>query len=171
MDNQQLLQLLQNRARDFLTYLCYRSEAQEGKFELPGIDGTFFLWVDGRIVLEDDSEVPPDTVAYSGDGFSGHELRQALGSGKRVREARFRIEKGENTWLCTVRADRLAVSGLKIDMPPVTDRDEQLYGRLYSVEALNTIIDACYAMFCAAVYADTWQEEGYPAFQEWIAQH
>lgn len=168
MDNESL-QKNSSRGRDFLTYLCYQSDAKAGAINLPGSGGErFSLWVDRKIVLEDDRDPPPNTVTYSGDDFTNQDLKQAIRAGKKVREARFRIEKGENTWTFTFRADRFEVAGLKLDMPATDDVDEQFYARIYSVEALNTILDACYEHFVDQVCGKTWKQEGYPKFQEWL---
>ena len=107
--------------RDFLTYICYKSDEKAGSFEIPGSGQQVSLWVDGKIVMEDDSCFPPNTVSYSGDDFTNQDLKQAIRSGKKVREARLRIENGETTWCFTLRADRLEVSGLKIDIPETDD--------------------------------------------------
>ena len=154
--------------RDFLTYLCYKSDDQAGAFEPEEPSQAFSLWLDGKIVLEDDRDVPPNSVAYSGDDFTNQDVKQAIRSGKKVREARFRIEKAENTWCFTLRADRLDVSGLKLDMPPSEDSDGQFFARIISIEALNDLIDALYKMFTAEFCSDTWKASGARRFQKWL---
>ena len=69
--------------RDFLTYICYKSDEKAGSFEIPGSGQQVSLWVDGKIVMEDDSCFPPNTVSYSGDDFTNQDLKQAIRSGKR----------------------------------------------------------------------------------------
>ncbi len=166
MDNEQQKQ--GSLGRDFLTYLCYKSDDNGGQFELPGSGEQFVLFLDRKIALEDDQEVPPNTVTYSGDDFTEKDLKQAIRSRKKVREARFRIDKGENTWVFTLKADRFEISGLKIDMPAVQDLDEKFYGRIYSIETLQSLLDACYEQFIESVNGKNWKTTGYPRFQKWL---
>ena len=167
MDNGELKK--QNSfGRDFLTYICYKSDEKAGLFEIPGSGQRFSLWVDGKIVMEDDSYSPPNTVSYSGDDFTNQDLKQAIRSGKKVREARFRIENGETIWSFTLRADRFEVSGLKIDMPRTDDIDERFFGRMLSIESLNSLIDTLYEYFIVEVYEKKWKTKGYLEFQKWL---
>ena len=167
MDNDDLKK--QNSfGRDFLTYICYKSDEKAGLFEIPGSGQQVSLWVDGKIVMEDDRDVPPNRVSYSGDDFANQDLKQAIRSGKKVRDARLRIEKGENTWSFTLRADRLEISGLKIDLPGTDDIDEKFHGRMLAVEALNSMIDTLYEYFIVEVYEKTWKTRGYREFQKWL---
>ncbi len=156
--------------RDFLTYICYKSDEKAGLFEIPASDLQFSLWVDGKIVMENDSGAPPNTVSYSGDDFTSLELKQAIRSGKKVRDARLRIEKGENTWSFVLRADRLEVSGLKIDMPRTKDNDldERFYARILSIEALNSLLEELYGYFINQIHGKSWQTSGYSDFQKWL---
>ena len=154
--------------RDFLTYLCYKSDENGGQFEVPGSGEQFVLLLDGKIVLEDDQDAPPNTIIHSGDDFTDQHLKQALRSGKRVREARLRLEKGENTWMFTLKADRFEISGLKIEMPGARDIDERFYGRQYSIEALHGLLDAWFEHFVSEINKKTWKKAGYKDFQAWL---
>jgi len=154
--------------RDFLTYICYKSDKNAGKFRLAESGQEFSVWVDGKISFEDDREPPPNKVSYSGDDFTDRELKQALRTGKRVREARLRVEKGENTWTFTLRADRFEVSGLKLDMPGTDDLEERFFGRMLSLEGLNTLLDGLFEDFIARACGKSWQTQGYMEFQSWL---
>ena len=151
---------------DFLTYICFKSDDKAGLFAIQG--GSFSLWLDGKIVMGDDEGPPPNTISYSGDGFTSHDLKQAIQSGKKVKEARIRLERGENTWVFTLRGNRFEVSGLKIDMPGTNDREEQFFGRMLSVEALNSLIDGLCEYFAGEVADKLWQTNGYMEFQKWL---
>jgi recombination associated protein RdgC len=154
--------------RDFLTYLCYRSDDGGGQLDLPPRGEQCVLLLDGKIVFEDDRDLPPCTVTYTGDDVTGEDLKQAIRAGKKVREARFRVEKGAQTWVFTLRADRFDIAGLKIDMPDARDADERFYGRIYSIEALNELLDACYDHFIGEVHGKHWKTSGYPRLQQWL---
>ncbi len=154
--------------RDFLTFLCYKSDESGGQIENPATKEQFVCLVDGKIVLENDNDIPPCSITYAGDGFSERDLKQALRAGKRVREARLRVEKGENTWEFTLKADRLEVSGLKISMPPAREAEERFYGRMYSIEGLHALLDAYFEYFVGEINAKTWKNKGFKQFQDWL---
>ena len=162
------LQKQSSLGRDFLTYLCYKSDENAGSVSFPGTGKNIFVWIDGKIVMEDDRDPPPNTVSYSGDDFTSRDLKRAIRSGKKVREARLRIEKGENTWTFTLRADRFEISGLKINMPGTDDLDERFFARIYCIEALNSLLDALYDYFIGKVHGKSWKTKGYPEFQNWL---
>ena len=153
--------------RDFLTWLCYKTDERAGKLEMASGD-TFFLWIDGKIVMEDDRAAPPNSVSYMGDDFTNQDIKLAVRAGKKAREARLRIEKGENTWTFTLRGDRMELAGLKIDMPKAADKDEQFFGRITSIEGLNILLDGLYTEFLMDVHSEQWKTSGYKKFQKWL---
>ena len=153
--------------RDFLTWIAYKSDERAGKLAL-ATGETFSLWIDGKIVLEDDRPAPPNSAAYSGDDFTNQEIKAAVRAGKKVREARLRIERGENTWTFTLRGDRMEISGLKIDMPRAADKDEQFFGRIMNIESLNKLLDGLYTEFLMQVHGSDWKAKGYRQFQKWL---
>jgi hypothetical protein len=154
--------------RDFLTYLCYRSDSGAGIVDVSENVKQFFIWIDGKIVLEDDRGTPANTVSYSGDDFSTADLKQTIRAGKKVKEARLRIECGETIWAFTLKADRLEISGLKIDMPRTNDPDERFFDRILNIEALNNLLDDIYKQFLFDVSENRWREKGYQEFQKWL---
>ena len=154
--------------RDFLTYLCYRSDAGAGVVDVAENAQQFIVWIDGKIMLEDDRGTPPNTVSYSGDGFSTTDLKQAIRAGKKVKEARLRIDRGETICAFTLKADRFEISGLKIDMPRTNDPDERFFDRILNIEALNNILDDIFKQFLSDVSENRWREKGYQEFQKWL---
>ncbi len=152
--------------REFLTWLYYQSDAHAGRIEANG--ELFELWIDRRVALEDDSLEPASCVSFSGDTFTSDDLKAAIRAGKKVREARFRLEKGENTWCFSLRADRLEVAGLKIDLPGADDIDERFHGRIIAISALNDFLDACFARFLESVLGKKWKSGGRKEFQTWL---
>ena len=153
--------------RDFLTWLCYKSDQRAGKMEMASGE-TFFLWIDGKIVMEDDRAAPPNSVSYTGDDFTNQDIKLAVRAGKKAREARLRIERGESTWTFTLRGDRMELAGLKIDMPKAADKDELFFGRIMSIEALNILLDGLYTEFLMDVHSPQWKEKGFRQFQKWL---
>lgn len=165
--NEEALKKQNSFGRDFLTWLAYKSDERSGKLEL-ATGETFSLWIDGKIVMEDDRPAPPNSVAYNGDDFTNQDIKAAVRAGKKVREARLRIERGENTWSFILRAERMEISGLKIDMPKAADKDEQFFGRIMNIESLNKLLDGLYTEFLMDVHGREWKAKGYRQFQKWL---
>jgi recombination associated protein RdgC len=149
-----------------LTWLYFQSDSRAGRIEVGG--ELFELWIDRKVVLEDDSLEPPSCVSFTGDTFTSDDLKAAIKSGKKIREARFRLEKLENTWCFTLRADRLEVASLKIDLPGADDIDERFHGRIIAISALNDFLDACFAAFLKNVLGKQWKTEGLKDFKAWL---
>jgi recombination associated protein RdgC len=152
--------------REFLTWLYFQSDSNAGRVEAGG--ELFELWLDRRVILEDDSIEPPSCVSFSGDTFTSDDLKTAIKSGKKIREARFRLEKLENTWCFSLRADRLEVASLKIDLPGAEDIDERFHGRIIAISALNDFLDTCFASFLDTVLSKKWKTGGCKEFQAWL---
>ena len=152
--------------REFLTWLYFQSDSRAGRVEASG--ELFELWLDRKVTLEDDSIDPPSCVSFSGDTFTSEDLKTAIRSGKKIREARFRLEKGENTWCFSLRADRLEVAALKIDLPGAEDIDERFHGRIIAISALNDFLDTCFGIFLDSVLSKKWKSGGCKEFQTWL---
>ncbi len=165
--NDEALRKQNTFGRDFLTWLAYKSDDRAGKLAL-ATGETFFLWIDGKIVMEDDRTAPPNSISYTGDDFTDQEIKAAVRAGKKVREARLRIERGENTWTFTLRGERMEISGLKIDMPKAADKEEQFFGRIMNIESLNKLLDGLYTEFLMDVHGREWKDAGYRRFQKWL---
>jgi hypothetical protein len=155
--------------KDFLTYLCYTSDEHDGLFNLSG-QSRVHLWVDSKIILEDDSGMSPATISYSGEGFTSDDLKQALRSGKKVSEARLKIEKDEHSWTFVLKAATFEISSLRIYPPPFksSDPDGQFYVKMLSIEQLNSILDELYYLFLKDMTSKNWENEGYRKFQSWV---
>ncbi len=155
--------------KDFLTYLCYKSDENEGRFTVTG-QGQLLLLIGDKIVLEDSGDAPRNSVSYSGEAFTGDDLKQAIRSGKKVCEAQFKIEKDTSTWSFTMKAQRFDISGLRM-YPPTYKSDDpegRFYGRMLSIEQLHSIIDELYHQFLRDISGKHWEDEGYKKFQKWL---
>jgi hypothetical protein len=155
--------------KDFLTYLCYKGDINRGLLQLSR-HGQISLWVDGKIVFEDDTIDPRDTIFYTGNSFSSRALKEAIKNSKKVSEARFSIEKDNNIWSFTLRAPNLAVAGLKLPISHLRseDHESRFYTRIISIEKLNAILDELFNLFLEEVYDKAWHSQGYVKLQQWL---
>jgi hypothetical protein len=155
--------------RDFLTYLCYRSDERNGMFEVAG-KGTLHVWLGDKIVLQDEADTPPNSVSFSGRDFTADDLKQAIKSGKKITEAQFKIDKDETNWSFTIRGQRLDIASLRMNTAQfkADDSEARFYSRMLVIEELNEILDELYYRFLHDITEKKWETEGYKKFKEWM---
>jgi recombination associated protein RdgC len=155
--------------KDFLTYLCYRSDERNGMFEIAG-KGTLQVWLGDKIVLQDEADTPPNSVSFSGRDFTADDLKQAIKSGKKITEAQFKIDKDETSWSFTIRAQRLDIASLRMNTAQfqADDSEARFYSRMLVIEELNEILDELYYRFLHDITEKNWEAEGYKKFKEWV---
>ena len=154
--------------RDFITYLCYKSDENEGLFEITGAK-RLHLWVGDKVILADDS-TPPNSIIYSGEYFTGADLKQAIRSGKRVSEAQFKIEIDATAGIFMIRGERFDIVNLRIHSSDsgADDSEAQFYTRMHGMEQINSMLDELYYQFLRDISGQSWEHEGYKKFQLWL---
>jgi hypothetical protein len=154
--------------RDFITYLCYKSDSSQGSLECAGVK-SIHLWIGDKVLLADDN-TPPNSISYSGEYFTGADLKQAIRSGKKVIEAQLRIEADETACTLTLRGERFDIVNLRIQSSGAAteDGEAQFYVRILCIERINAILDDLYYQFLRDVSGNSWEHEGYQKFQTWL---
>lgn len=168
-----LLELLFSRefiGREFLTWLWFRSEADEGRFAPPGSD-PFQLWLDDRVVLESDGDEKVQQVICQGTDSALTEARYAILGGKKVTQARLKLMQGDDEWVFTLDAAWLNFRSLKT--PKVmTDFQEDPEGiffeRLLLIQKVVDALEAVFIEFITLRISKKWYAEEVPAFRSWI---
>jgi len=154
--------------RDFITYLCYKSDASEGIFERTDRK-RLHLWIGDRVLLADDS-TPPNSISFSGEYFTGADLKQAIRSGKKVVEAQLKLETDEVACTFSIRGERFDIGNLRIHSAPAgaDDGEAQFYTRMLSIEQIQAALDDLYYQFLRDISGKNWEQEGYNKFQSWL---
>lgn len=154
--------------RDFITYLCYKSDESEGIFERADRK-RLHLWIGDRVLLADDN-TPPNSIIYSGEYFTGSDLKQAIRSGKKVIEAQLKIETDEVAGTFIIRGERFDIGNLRIHTSGAgaDDGEAQFYSRMLSIEQINSMLDDLYYQFLRDISGKNWEQEGYHKFQSWL---
>ncbi|MCB9735692.1 MAG: hypothetical protein H6745_24155 [Deltaproteobacteria bacterium] len=152
--------------REFLTWLWYRAEQNEGIFPMP--DGPIEVWFDQKLTLETQGDLKEQNVIKAESPTEADEARAALLTGKLVTEARLRVIKDQKQWTVNVKGDTLAFSGVKIPALLSRDDEEQLYERFYLLEEVEDDLKALYADFIKLrIDDDGWRSE-IKAIREWV---
>lgn len=158
--------------RDFLTWLWFKSETNEGRFKLD-LAGDVEVWFDGPLTLQSEGSVGAEKVVCSSDALT--EARLALSEGRKVAQATLRIRSGSDEWVCVIDSLWMNLRSVK---PPKTaggdDYDAQFYERVFLLERLTAVIDDLYSAFLSLRLSPEWRKEELPALRAWsreLTQH
>lgn len=159
---------------EFLTWLWFRSETEEGEFVLPG-QQPVNLWIEERLVLESLESESKENILKSGDVARSAEAAAGLAVGKKVTQARFGMARGDVTWTFLLDGATFDVRGMKI--PPVTVEGEEaeedeaaatMLLRLSLMRECLDVLDALYREFVELRLSGTWESVTVPAMGKWI---
>lgn len=154
--------------RDFLLWLWFESERQEGLFEVPGF-GTCEVWLEEQLTLEAPGQVTAQS-ALKGTAPSGTpEAKEALRQGKLPTKAKIRITQGPQSWLFAFAADAFSLSGVKLPAVLKEEDDERFYERMHLIEELEGMVGGLYETFVRARTSAAWEAEWLPRVRAWAA--
>jgi hypothetical protein len=165
-----LLDMIQQKAflgSEFLTWLWYRSEQEDGSIEIePGQPCEISFEKD--LVLASEAG---QAVASSLKGESpslAPEAVAALMAGKKVKRARVSLTCNHTHWEVVLNGETFDWSGVKIDTPPSLPFVESVPIRLNAVEEFARIFDLLFSKFLdVRLSSDTWRPE-VEAMRAWV---
>lgn len=144
--------------REFLTWLWFRSESQQGLFHTG--DRPIELWFDAKLTLEAGGELKEQNVIRSESPTETEEARVALRSGKQVSQAQLRLIAEQKQWTFTLRADDLSLQGLRIPALLSREDDDRIYERLHLLEEAEDLVDDLFGDFLRLrLDDDAWRAE------------
>ena len=153
--------------REFLTWLWFKAEGNEGIFKLG--ERYIEVYFDDKLTLEALGDIKETNVIKSEAPTETEEARASLQSGKHVAEARLRVVAEQKQWAVTIKADNLAMGSLKIPGILSKEDDDKVYERLYLIEEAEDIIDELFASYLTLrLDADQWSLE-VNAMRQWVA--
>lgn len=155
---------------DFLAWLWFRAERQDGRFTLP--DGEICdAWIDDRVVTR--HAVAGGRSALSSDHVAQERAAgAALASGQVLTEARIGIRRQGREYTGTLRGSAFTVASLKLPTECRTGSspDEILYERMFLYEDFWYSIGQLYRLFVAErLNAHAWMAWTAPSMQAWAA--
>jgi recombination associated protein RdgC len=159
-------------AREFMSWLWFKSEERDGTISIPG-QTDVSLSFEKRVVLESGEGEYSETVACQGLHADLREGRAAIREGKKVREARLRLEKDSDRWEFTLKADRFQFQSMKL--PAVGGFDEEgeekeggILERVYLVETALKTMDDLFAFFLKRRLSPQWASEEISRIKTWL---
>ncbi|MRG95410.1 hypothetical protein [Polyangium spumosum] len=164
----ELLDVIEGRrfmGREFVVWLWFESEVQETNLEPTGADPVS-MWLEAQITLVLEKE---ESRLKGAIPASSPEAKEALRQGKLPKEAKMRLVRGDREFTWTLKADSLALSGLKLptQLKKNDEKHEVFYERMMLLEDLETSLSALYADFVRLRLADPWDDEVVPLMTSW----
>jgi recombination associated protein RdgC len=160
--------------REFLTWLWFKSEERNGAVSLPGM-GDIELLLVRRLVLESGDGRVCETVVCQGMHADLKEGKEAIRQGKKIKEARIKLDKDEDTWEFTLKADRFSFQSLKL--PVMTDklddqedRDGAILERIYLIETAVKMMTQLFRLFLEIRLSPRWLSSEAPRIKNWLQQ-
>ena len=156
--------------RDFLTWLWFKSEERNGAVSLEGED-IEIIFV-RRIVLESGDGEYTETVSCQGIHSDMKEGKTALQAGKKIKEARIKLGRGNSECEFTLKADNFQIQSLKIpatiDQEEETDQDGRTLERIYHIERAMETMDRLFSLFLQRRLTEQWSSGDLPKMKKWF---
>jgi hypothetical protein len=151
--------------REFLLWLWFESELYETNLS-PSRGERLAMWLETQLTLANEGE---ETRVKSAMPGAAPEAKQALRQGKLPREARLRVVLNELEFSWKMKADDLAVGGLKVpaQLKAKDDKYEALYERMRLVEMIEEQLEALFHDFLALRLDGAWDRTVVPDLRRW----
>ena len=164
----ELVDLVEGRrflGREFVVWLWFESEMQETNLRPTGVDPVS-MWLEAQITLVLEKE---ESRLKGAIPASSPEAKEALRQGKLPKEAKMRLIRGEREYAWTLKAESLALSGLKLptQLKKQDEKHEVFYERMMLLEDLEETLSALYVDFVHLRLSDAWEEDVVPRMKSW----
>ena len=154
---------------EFLTWLWFRAERDDGEFNLNRTEiGPLEVFFDDRLVVGSPLVDAQQNHFKGGHPTSSLEARTALRLGKLAREAKVRIVRGSQEWTLMLKGDSLAVAGVKIPAVLAKEDSEKFYERMELLEQLDQMVRGLFGQFLAVRLSPQWASVTLPDLQAWV---
>jgi len=143
--------------REFLTWLWFKSEERNGKIKISDTEEVDICFLK-RLVLEAGEGEYSQSVVCQGLHAELAEAREAIRQGKKIKEARMKLQHAKNEWEFTLKADAFHYQSLKIpEAAEWEEKDEDPAGKLleqiYLIEKVVKVMNDLYGLFLKSVSA------------------
>lgn len=155
-------------APEFMLWIWWRSERDNGVFALGGELGDVEVWQDDRMVLASSAVNAQTDTFRGGHPATSAEAREALRLGKLPIQAKVGIVRASQRWDATIKAHDLALSGVKIPAVLSREDDEMLAERMALLGQMCAVLDALLVEFIGERMARAWSAT-HEAIRAWAA--
>jgi len=164
------VELIASRAflgTEFLTWLWFRSERDQGRFTVG--ETPIRVWFEDQLALESLVADSQEDSFRGGSPSTSPEARMALKQGKKVSRARLGVAKGEREWRVVVKGRTLDLGTVKLPALLTKVEDDRFYERMTLLEELDDLLDGLYLQFLELRLGEAWAGE-LAELRAWVAQ-
>ncbi len=169
MDIFELLHDKEFLGREFLTWLWFKSETQDGQFALAD-SKQVLLWFDDKVVLQSDGH---EIISCQGENSALIEARHALRDGKKVTQAKIKLIMGENDWSFSLDSAWLNFKSLKTPKVMLDTREDPeglFYEKVFLLDTPISAIEQLFTQFLEIRISDKWDKTEVTAIRRWMQQ-
>ena len=170
MDFVERVQRTQFLGVEFLTWLWYQEELNEGIFQLGGELGEIEVWFEDKLTMGSTAIDEQQDVFKGGRPSTSPEARSALKLGKMAQNARLRIVQGEQEWQLTLKAEPLSMSAIKLPEVLAKEPHAHFFERMFLLEHLDRLFKALFQSFLELRLSSEWTQKTLIDLQTWVAQ-
>ena len=170
MDFVERVQRTQFLGIEFLTWLWYQEESNDGLFQLGGELGEIEVWFEDKLTMGSTAIDEQQDVFKGGRPSTSPEARSALKLGKMAQSARLRIIQGEQEWQLTLKAEPLCMSAIKLPEVLAKEPNAHFFERMFLLEHIDRLFKALYQSFLEIRLSSEWTQTVLRDLQTWVAQ-
>ena len=152
---------------EFLTWLWFRSERDEGSFELDG--EPLGLYLDDQLALVSDQALSHQDTFKGGAPAASPEAHMAARLGKKVASARMLLKRDVREWSFTLKGRGLDLSSVKLPAILRPEEDARFTDRLVALDQLDETLTGLYSQFLGLRLGEAWQGE-LQEMRRWVAR-
>jgi hypothetical protein len=153
--------------QEFLTWLWWKSEERGGSVLLPG-KGDISIVFEKHMLLEYGEGEASEKLICRGLQTELKEARTGMFMGKKLEQARIRLEQDQHEWSFTLAAGLMEFRNVRLPKTAASEGDaankkEEMEGmileRLYLFEELIRIVNDLFRIFLQVRIASNWKDE------------
>ncbi|GAB6058071.1 hypothetical protein [Desulfonatronum parangueonense] len=158
--------------QEFLTWAWFRSVRNNGQWQT--MDGVAFgLIFEGRVMVQSGEGEYLESAICSGPGGELHEAKTGLARGKKVHQAKLRMDEDGQGWQVTVKAEDFSTGGFKtpkveFKLEEGQDPDGPFLEKMYLLERGLFFFDQMFLQFLKLRFSPEWSQE-LNAIRKWVA--
>lgn len=154
--------------REFLTWLWYYTESGKHEINLGSL-GIYKLYLDDKLVLTSTAGSAHEQALKGGTPAYAAEALVALQSGKMVHEAKFILQDKEQQWMWTMRADDLALRGVRLPSVQAPDASAHMQARIANTQLLVDVVETLFKMYLELRMSDAFAQE-LRRIKDWMSE-
>lgn len=154
---------------EFLQWIWWFSEREDGRVDLGDNAGIIDLWVDQRLSFRAPGEDKARAVLTGENPSAALEARAALAGGKLVQDLQLGVRRDGREYRVVIRGANFDLAGLQLPAECKGEEDEVLYERMFLYEDIFFVLRCLYRRFAAERASPEWRTDFLPAMRTWAA--